>query len=199
MRLFTAIELPEDVRELLCGWQDALIQQTDYDRGDLKWVARGNLHVTLKFLGNVDSARVPELCAALKDVADSNPPVFLWPDRLICFPKRGPVATIAAGLTGDIDALVGLHSKIERACEELVYPPERRPYTAHVTIARARPPLPAHARHHFLGTQLQRIGNKQGKPFLAAEFVLIDSHLKPDGPEYAVLARFPLRSERGTA
>lgn len=190
MRLFLAIELPEIVREHIAGmcrdWKDAWYD--NQDPRDVSWVRPQNLHVTLKFFGEVADKDVPALAAALKTV-ESPGPASLVPERVECFPDRGTVRVITVGLGGDEGRLVLLHGKIEERCELLGYERERRRYRPHITLARCRRPLPPHTR-----TKLIEEGARQlpGPPFEAREFVLMESRLKPDAAEYIPLARFPL-------
>ena len=190
MRLFLAIEMPDGVREHIAGisrdWKEAW-----YAYGEPRetvWVRPQNLHVTLKFLGEVADNEVPALCAALKTV-ESPGPASLVPERVECFPDRGPVRVIAVGIGGDDGRLVLLHGRIEVACEPLGYERERRRYRPHITLARCKRPLPSHMRAKLLEDGVRQL---PAPPFEANEFVLMESRLKPDGAEYIPLARFPL-------
>jgi 2'-5' RNA ligase len=190
MRLFLSIELQDGVRKHIAGmcrdWKEAWY---DYqDSRDVSWVRPQNLHVTLKFLGEVADNDVPALCAALKTV-ESPGPASLVPERVECFPDRGPVRVITLAMGGDEGRLVLLHGKIEERCEPLGHEPERRRYRPHITLARCRRPLPPHKRAKLIGEGNRRL---PGPLFEAKEFVLVESRLKPDGAEYLPLARFPL-------
>ena len=197
MRLFLAIELPDAVREHLAGisrdWKEAWAERTrgsayQDPREAVSWVRPQNLHVTLKFFGDVPENEIPELCDVLQSV-DSPGAASLVPDRVECFPERGPVRVITVVMGKDEGRLVVLHGRIEERCELLGYERERRRYRPHITLGRCRRPLPPHMR-----TKLIEEGNRHlpGPPFEAKEFVLMESRLKPDAAEYIPLARFPL-------
>jgi RNA 2',3'-cyclic 3'-phosphodiesterase len=196
MRLFTAIELPAPVRNHLAGlarewaenWGEELpgLSNGEYPRAS--WVRPENLHVTLKFLGEVPEPDVPRVCEALSDCASPRP-MRLNVDYIECLPPRGPVRVIAAGVGGDVGRLILLHREIEDACGRIGFAPESREYRPHITLARAKVPLPRHVRE-----SLSAAGGRHvpGPAFDVRESVLMESRLRPQGAEYLPVARFPL-------
>jgi 2'-5' RNA ligase len=201
MRLFTAIELPPEIRRAISRWMPPLAEEEWVRRGwfpgddgldegrdqQVKWVAEETLHITLKFFGEVAEQRVAELCDSLKQITAEGP-ALLWPGPTNCFPNRGPVATIVLDVQGQVDRLERLYEALEaKGCELLGIPKDRWPFHPHITVGRAKPVLPPHVRN---GLSQRTMKNQH--QFLAAEFVLMQSLLKPDGPQYIPLARFPL-------
>jgi 2'-5' RNA ligase len=186
MRLFTAIELPEDVRSHLASLGESVKRNAGFGGRSVSFTRPENLHVTLKFLGEVPEGEVPSVCDALRAVPVDGP-IHVRANGFELFPPRGPVRVITAGLDGDVGALKLLAGAIENACEPLGFPPERREYRAHVTLARARDPLPAHVRED-LSSDLRK--HFPGPPFQVNGFTLFESRLRPGGPEYARLAEF---------
>lgn len=183
MRLFIAIELTPPVREHVSGIA-ARARSTEI--GPCSWVRTDNLHVTVKFLGEVPEPQIPEVCAALGKVMAGGP-IVLRSSHLECFPPRGPVRVIAAGLSGEIERLRDAHAQIETACAQIGIPAEGRRFVPHITLARARRGLPARARN-----ELESITRDDfpGAEMAAGKFVLMESRLKPTGAEYLPLARF---------
>src|SRR3954464_5667215 len=114
MRLFTAIELPADVRESLAGAQTSLKQKLS---GKISWTAPRNLHLTLKFLGEVSDADVVRVCDALRTVSATSFSIAV--SQLGALPPRGPARVLMTDVTGEIKVLGGLFDSIERACEPL--------------------------------------------------------------------------------
>lgn len=140
MRLFVAVELHAEVNAQLARALESLRACRGY-----RWVKPTQLHVTCKFLGEVDDARVDALRAALRAIAV--PPLQLGVRGLGQFPPRGRPRVVWAGLCGDVAALVALAGEVEAACAPLGFAREARPFRPHVTLARvsddARPtPLP---------------------------------------------------------
>ncbi|WP_428937331.1 RNA 2',3'-cyclic phosphodiesterase [Fontivita pretiosa] len=182
MRLFIAIELPPEVRQHLLRVGQSLKSQI----GKASFTREQNLHITLKFLGEVEDRRVAKLTESLSLVRAGGT-IEIFARKIECFPERGPVRIVAAGFGGDLEAIGGLHRAIEQRCQHLGFERETRAYRPHVTLARARPTLPPEARQHaealtsalFPGPRLQ-----------VARFVLMESHLHPEGSRYVPLAHF---------
>lgn len=189
--MFLAIELPDAVREHLASMSRPLS-----DFVVAKWgrdyrisVTRPeNLHVTLKFLGEVEESAVGGLREALARVS-ADGPIPLRADGCELLPPRGPIRVVAAGLAGDDGRLRQLHRAVEACCDEQGFPPERRDFRPHVTLARARDAISASARAR-LSDQLR--ASLPGPPFEVKSFSLIESRLRMEGPQYMPLARFPI-------
>jgi 2'-5' RNA ligase len=174
LRLFVALDLPDDVREVLAG----LGQAADAD----VWrpVARDALHVTLAFLGSRPPSDV-ELIAPIV-AAEHEAPALALARVLLLPPRRARVLTVA--LDDPTRALATLQQRVSNALEAAgVYTPEKRPFRPHVTVARlrprARPPRDA-------ALQLDR------REFSATAVTLYASRLHPSGARYEALARAPL-------
>jgi 2'-5' RNA ligase len=185
MRMFLAIELPAGVRAQLTQLQSQLssrITKASFTRPE-------NLHITLKFLGDVRDRELGPLVESLQQVRSSSP-ITLSATAAGCFPNRGPVRIIAAMFGGDEKALGGVHTAIEQRCQYLGFEREQRKYTPHATLARARPILPTTVREFVLEQSPKVLSSE---PFDVRQFVLMRSTLKPTGAEYAVAARFPLQ------
>jgi len=182
VRLFIAIELPDDVREHLVQLRDRLKAQIAG-----AWYTRDqNLHVTLKFLGEVDERRSSELIESLSKVRIGGA-IQASADKIECFPDRGPLRIVAAGFGGDLDAFAALHRAIEQRCQHLGFERETRKYRPHVTLARARPTLPSSVRKIAAETAASML---PGPAFAVQEFALVQSRLKPQGAEYQTIQRF---------
>src|ERR1043165_767414 len=130
MRVFLAIELPEKSRRHLDRLCQHLRRPHDLAQS-VSWVKRDNWHITLKFLGEVEDACIPEITPALAAVQVH--PMNLFADRMQYFPKRGPVRVVSVGIGGDAGLLNHLPKHIEDALQPLGFPREDRPYTAHIT------------------------------------------------------------------
>ena len=184
MRLFLALELPGGERRRLAEYP--LRQEWFPSKEGVKRVRPENLHVTLKFLGDVADEKVDKVRGALVKVTVPDP-IQLRTAGVTFFPPRGPIRVFVALLEGDIDRLIGLHSRIVTALGPLGFAREERRFTPHVTLARA-------ARERGINHAARQLVTKHppspGEPFLVQSFVLFQSHLKPGGPEYLPLARF---------
>jgi 2'-5' RNA ligase len=132
VRLFVALNLPDDVRRAL--WTAAApVRELDLP---LKWVRPEGIHVTLKFLGEVPDARELELRAALGRAAAGGPALALVVAGFGAFPGFERPRVIWAGLQPD-PALESLQHRVEREFVPLGFPPENRPFRPHLTLGRA--------------------------------------------------------------
>lgn len=173
-RLFVAIQPPRDARELLLGLAGGV-------RG-ARWQTDAQLHLTLRFVGEVERPLGEDIAAALGGLA--SPRLALVLAGLGGFDRRGRINSLWIG-AGLRDALAALHRKIDRALVRVGLPPERRAFVPHVTLA--------------------RFGRDGGEPaamiargfaariaFEATEVCLYESTLGHDGASYAIVARYPL-------
>src|SRR5438552_2693263 len=186
MRLFLAIELPEDVRRHLSRVQQALAPMLP----EAAMTRPENLHVTLKFIGQVDDRRTIELCESLSMIKSA--PIELSARGVECFPSRGPIRIVAADMAGSIAALRAMHQAIEQRCKYLGFEKEGRDYRPHVTLGRARRPVRQEIGRRAADEEAKLF---PGPGFNVTEFVLMESRLNPKGSEYAVAARFQLTDE----
>jgi len=180
MRLFTAIELPADVCDALIEAQTQLKKRID---GKVSWLSPKNLHVTLKFLGEVADADVVKVCDALKSVAFTR--FTLRVSQLGTLPPRGKARVLMAQMGGDVDALAGLFDSIEAACEPLGFARENRRFCPHVTLARLKLP-------RRIDREIAEVTFRHTEAFDVREFVLMQSHLSRTGAEYQRVATVAL-------
>jgi 2'-5' RNA ligase len=183
MRLFTAIDLPDDVREHLARVAETLRGHPSLK--DVSWTKRENLHITLKFLGEMDDAQVPGLCRALGRLVVPSMNLVLNP--FLVLPGQGPARVLAANVRGDVEALAELFSQIESAVQPLGVRREARAFKPHVTLARVRRP-----NRKLTAQTLGRIVDPSLLPspgFSAGRFTLYESRLDPGGSIYVPVAR----------
>lgn len=186
MRLFVAVEVPEEWRRVALDLQRAI-------PGGLRRGARlvdgENLHVTLRFIGEVEEGDVPRLRDALERRL---PPVALTL-RLggpRTFGAPGRTSSVWLAVEGDLDALYALHVRTNEAVEDaLGLPFEEGRYTPHVTLARVRNRASAEDRRR-LAEWAQRVRAPEAAPFAVEEAVLVRSRLGDSGPHYETVARF---------
>jgi 2'-5' RNA ligase len=177
VRCFCALELPDAVRDA-CAAAAAPLRGL----GDVKWVAPPQLHVTLRFLGELGDAQVAAMRAA---VEVPWPAVRLSLQGLGQFPERGPPRVLWAGLAGDVGALAAIAAQLDRAALAAGVPADDKPFRAHITLGRCKSPLGA-AR---LSAALRERGAALTGPECNAErVVLYRSELQRAGPVYTELA-----------
>ena len=180
MRLFVALEIPSTVRQNLATLLESFRAITKEPR----WVWAENLHVTLRFLGEVAEAKVDAVKSALGEIR-SDQAVALELRGLGFFPNEKHPRVFWAGMEASPN-LKKLAGEVEGAVEKLGIPREKREFSPHLTLARfERPRLPEALRKLITDNQQREFGSLRTN-----EFQLIQSKLKPTGAEYTTVATF---------
>ncbi|HXF51509.1 MAG TPA: RNA 2',3'-cyclic phosphodiesterase [Dehalococcoidia bacterium] len=193
LRLFVAIELPDDVREALGRVQEDLKRRigraSRQPRAPVRWTRPEGIHVTLKFLGATPPSRVGPLIDALRAAV---PPfrLSLQPDGVGNFGGKNNLRTLWVGLEGDVAALAELAGAVDRAVRPLGYAPETRPFRAHLTLARLADRVDRVERA-ALHAAVMSYAPPALPPFVADRVSLMKSTLAPGGSIYERLASFP--------
>jgi 2'-5' RNA ligase len=185
VRLFVALEIPAAVRDNLAAFvkdMRGLSEQLADKR--VRWVRPENLHVTLKFIGEVAPQKLDGILASLAGV-HSDAPLDLSFRGLGFFPNESRPAVLWTGLDASAN-LSTLAGDIERALETQRIAREKRPFVPHLTLARfAQPVLQEKMR-----AAIQKNIEREFGSFETREFHLIESKLKPRGAEYVTLQSF---------
>lgn len=174
-RLFVAIRPPREARAALL----ALMEGVHHAR----WQSDAQLHLTLRFIGEVDRRTAEDIAAALETVRDQ--PFAVSLDGLGVFDRKGRIDTLWAGVRPH-EALARLHRKIDHALVRAGLPPEGRAYLPHITIARFG--RQAGATGDYMATH----GGLSGPAWQVSDFRLYESHLGHDGAHYESVARYTL-------
>lgn len=152
------------------------------------WVAAENLHLTLKFLGGVDEARVPAVIDALRAAVAGHRPFEIEVTGLGAFPSAARPRVLWAGVTTGHEAMTTLADAVETALARLGFPREDRAFSPHITFARIREQRRAPALAEALSiAATQRFGR-----VTVREVTLMRSDLSPRGARYTPLASAPL-------
>jgi 2'-5' RNA ligase len=175
-RLFAAIRPPEQVRDLLIDAMD--------DSPDFRWQDDEQLHLTLRFIGEVERPVAEDLAAALAKVRAA--PFELRVAGVGRFEQRSSGA-LWAGVEPKAQA-AALAAKVERVCQSIGLEPERRAFHPHITLARWKG-----RRTRELESFLERRRGLASHPWLVDAFGLFDSRLSRHGAHYEEVASYPLR------
>jgi 2'-5' RNA ligase len=180
MRLFVALEIPSAVRENLAGLLKSLRAVSPQTR----WVRPENLHVTLKFIGEVPETKLAAIRTALARVR-SDQPMTLDFRGLGFFPNEKHPRVFWAGIEASPN-LKTLAADIEEATKTLGISGEQRPFSPHLTLARFEPPRLAEQ----LRAAMQENTARDFGSLRTNQFHLIESKLKPSGAEYTTVESF---------
>lgn len=183
MRCFLAIELPDDVRRALGALQDRL---RDAGAG-VKWTRPEQIHLTVKFLGDVADRNVPEVTEAARALASRYPSFDLEVRSAGCFPPKGPARIVWAGLADPPAALIDLHRDAEQSFAELGFKPENRAFKPHLTIGRVKESRDTWSLRDAVASE----AGFTADIFPVDELVLFQSILDLQGPTYVPIAHLP--------
>lgn len=176
MRLFFAIELADDVQDLL----DDATASLRAEAPELAWIDRAKRHLTLKFLGDVAEEAVPRLTAAADRAAAEHGPLEMSVREIGAFPNFRRARVVWIGVEQE-RRLELLHHDLELACESAGFEVEGRPFRPHVTLARVRNPLPIGRMKAF--ARVARSVRFRAT-VLVEQITLFESILAPSGARY---------------
>ncbi len=179
MRVFVAVELPDEVKTEFAGLVSAL--DALGVRG-VRTVRPNGIHLTLKFLGDVSVGLVPEIQAAMDAAASGAAPFDLSLGDAGVFPNPASARVLWVGVEGDIKRLNRLQQAVERSLSELGFRRERRRFNPHITAGRIRDGVSRSDRRRVTDTLFS---HEYVRPPIRVESVsLIRSILRPDGAIY---------------
>ncbi len=188
MRCFIAVDIDEKIRGALGDLQRQLQSKADIKKSDVKWVKPDNIHLTLKFLGEIEDEKVVELCNTVKDVAGRHKSFELGVESVGCFGGRS--ARVLWVGTGQVNSnLLRLQKDIEQQLALAGWPKESREFTGHLTLCRVRKPK--------AGLELAAV-SADYRDFklgvMPADSVSVyQSRLTPTGPVYTLLGNYKLQ------
>ncbi len=188
MRTFVAVELDDACRR---GLLDA-IESLQREAEGVRWVREDQLHLTLKFIGELDERDLPDTIECLQDAVGEVGPFTMRVGGLSGFPPRGTPRVIHVGVEEPTGALMALQEAVEENLAEGVgIKPESRRYIPHVTLGRVK-------KRSLCPSLDEMRGVLESDDFGAVEvqsMVLMKSDLKPTGAVYSVVHEFPLGQE----
>jgi 2'-5' RNA ligase len=185
MRLFVALDIPDAVRRALRELMARLKPECEGAR----WVRPEGMHITLKFLGEVEEAKLDSIRAALSSIRCGQA-VESHFRGIGFFPNEFHPRVVWCGIEASSN-LPQLAASVDRALQPFGFSPESHPFTPHLTLARFNS-------HKGLDTLVRAANNLKSYDFGSArssEFHLYQSVLKPSGAEYTRLATFPFVKE----
>ena len=184
IRAFTAISIPPEIVEAL----GRLIGEVDRLGLHARLSRPEAIHLTLKFLGNIEETRVLAVTEKLQEVASSSPPFGLRIRNLGVFPRPSQPRVVWVGIDAG-DELAELQRKVETSLESLGFDREDRPFKPHLTLARIKSRRGIARLLDFLDQNRATVD--LGELFVR-DYHLFQSELKPQGAVYTRLHTFPL-------
>jgi len=185
VRTFVAVELDPAIR----SGAAELIEKLRAVPADVKWVAAENMHLTVKFLGDVDVREIHHVCQAVTLAVAELAPFSLEVRGAGAFPNLHRPRTIWLGVREGAEAMTELARRVESELAKLGFPKEGRPFQAHLTIGRIRHGGPELA---DLGRLVQQHAEQEIGDTSVDELVVFSSELTRSGPIYEPLGHASL-------
>jgi 2'-5' RNA ligase len=184
IRSFIAIELPREVKQGL-GMLVERLRGVGHPL--VKWVEPEGIHLTLKFLGNVASDKLPEIIRVTGEAVQGISPFAVEIRGLGTFPSWQRPQVVWVGVKDEANQLIDLQKNIDAALRDVGFPPEPRFFTPHLTLARVRERAKAGERQEF-GNWLCSAKFDSCLDFTVNAISLMKSELTPKGAIYTRLA-----------
>ena len=187
-RTFISLKLPPELIAETGKLQSRL--ESRLATREVRWTKPEQLHLTLCFLGDVATERLGQLEAALRAACASARPLNLRLERIGCFPNTSRPNVLWLGVSGDVDALLALATRISNATKEYGAHQEARAFQAHLTIGRLRQAPPQELAR--IGASIETARVEPLGEWTAASVELMSSELLPSGAKYTQLASIGL-------
>jgi len=185
IRTFIAVELPQEI-------QDRLGQlQSDFkvSMPDVRWTKYGNIHLTLKFLGDVPLSKIDKIGEALREVAAKFPAFTMSLADIGAFPNSRKPRIVWVGVQKGVDELKEIAKAIDSSMKRLGFPPEKRRFSPHLTVGRIR-----HLKNPTAMTEaLDKSAVGELGKFTVERISLIKSQLDPAGSIYTTIKEARLK------
>jgi 2'-5' RNA ligase len=181
IRSFIAIPIPAVIQRAMAG----VVGRIAGERDGMKWVPRDILHLTLKFLGEVDNREIPRVCQVVRGCCDGMGPFGLRFRGVNAFPQLDRPRVIYAGVVEGGEELAGLVGRLEQDLAALGFKPEPRDYVPHLTLGRTRGG--SRRGSPELAERVQRCANLELGQMEVERVQLIASFLDNEGATYQVM------------
>ncbi len=181
LRLFLAVDMDESLKQYV----GSLVEPLRKAGADVKWVQADNLHVTLKFLGDVEEERVDIVADTARRSVGAYEPFDIGLGEVGTFPPAGRPRVIWIGIEDSGGQLARMSRSLEEAFAELGFPAEERPFKGHLTLGRVRSPKGVER----LQPLLARATTPAAKRMSVDKIMLFKSVLTSAGPIYSVLEK----------
>jgi len=179
IRTFIAIELPEKIIYTISKVQEEI---KSYGL-KIRWVRPENIHLTLKFLGDIKTADTEKVARAVSESATGYPALSLAVKGIGVFPGIKKPRVLWLGISKQLDLLTALQKTLDEKLEAMGFPKEKRPFRGHLTLGRIKSVIDPKTLHDVLKEFIQF----ESESFFADKIILYKSDLKPNGAVYTKL------------
>ena len=183
IRTFIAVELSEVVRAQLSDVTERLQQGLS----GIRWVAAKNLHLTFKFLGDVETEKLERVLSTVQDTAKGFAPFTLSFSGLGAFPNMRRPRVVWVGVETGTEELAGIHKAIETALLQIGFPKDDETFRPHLTVGRVKSKKRIRGVEEILSQTAAQLD-----AMTVDHIAVIKSDLTPDGPIYTAMGRYDL-------
>jgi 2'-5' RNA ligase len=181
MRLFIAIEIPDEIKKEMAKVQEQLRKANV----EASWPRPEGMHLTLKFLGEVPETKIAEIVRGLQTAAEGIGRFRLEVRGVGTFPNPRNARVVWIGLAGEVGKLTHLQESVENALERIGLARDERKFTAHLTLGRIKQ---VRSRDQWLAG-LEELRDRSLQGFDVTAVSLMKSELKPSGAVYTEMGR----------
>ncbi len=185
IRAFVALNIPVATVRRVADFQADLKTKARKNKIRVGWVPPPNMHITLKFLGNIPGESAYIIGDRFREHLAERPAFNVQLKGLGAFPGRSKPRVLWLGTHCEDDEIVKLAADVEEWLEELGFPKEQRPFHPHLTLGRVKTPKPS-------VDLLEGLEQREVGRCVANEVVLYESEISKRGAEYAALVKIPL-------
>lgn len=187
IRSFIAFDLPQDILESI-GDVQAQVKKREVK---LKWVPVKNIHLTMKFIGDIQKNMIDSLANIMAESVEGIGAITLSAKGMGVFPGLHRPKVLWIGIDGEVDQLNRLQNTLDKKLSSIGIQAEKRPFTGHLTIGRAKEKLNMEP----LKESLRLFYDFQTRPFTINEMKLFQSELLPTGAVYSCIKSVVLSKE----
>ena len=189
IRAFIAVEIDNQTKQKI----SELISDLKKSNADVKWITENQMHLTLKFLGNIDENKVADISNALSGIADNLSAFTINFSGLGAFPGMNHPRVVWLGVNKGAESLIKLNEKIETAMEKTGFKKENRKFEPHLTLARIR----SSKNISNLIKLIDEVNFSAENDTHIDKLVLFQSTLNPKGALYKIILGKNLRKASG--
>ncbi len=186
MRVFVAVDIDETIQAALADLQNNIRTDAQVEKGEAAWVKPNLMHLTVKFLGEIDDERAPDVCKMTQDIAARHKRFTVDVSNVGTFGR--PAKVLWVGIGENSPELVTLQKDIEETFAQAGFPKEDRQFSGHLTLCRIK--------SFKAAKKLTQTVNEYAKVPLGSQTIdairVYKSQLTPDGPVYTLLQKSQL-------
>jgi 2'-5' RNA ligase len=184
LRSFLAVELPNSIQKKI----EEVQRDLKTSHADVKWVYPENIHLTLKFFGNIEESRVDPILQSIGGLIQRTSSFSMKVQGIGAFPHSKNPRVIWMGLMGGKEVLATFQKELEGTLEKIGFEPEGRPFQPHLTLGRVRT---SRGKDDLIG-KMEKHREEEFGSVEVEEVVFFKSELKPTGPIYTPLKKLRL-------